>query len=179
MATRTAPAQVPCLLFYYFHPQSDGSPKNRAFSVLRGKIFGDERSPELPSRTELGHLHVQVHADAEEEGEAWGKFVHVQARLLGGPNVLDTVGDGKGQFQLSVGPSLLHVVSRDGNRVVFRHEVGSVPKNVRDDAHGGGRRINVRVPDHELLENIILDSALQLLQLHALLLGGHDVKGQD
>ena len=41
------------------------------------------------------------------------------------------------------------------------------------------RGVDVGVADHELLEDVVLDRAGELLGRHALLLGGHDVEGED
>ena len=50
--------------------------------------------------------------------------------------------------------------------------------DVGHDAHRGSGRIDVGVPDHELLEDVVLDRAGELLLRHALLLGRHDVARQ-
>ena len=42
----------------------------------------------------------------------------------------------------------------------------------------GSGRVDVGVADHELFEHVVLDGAGQLGRGDALLLGGHDVKGQ-
>src|SRR5690606_2590814 len=84
-----------------------------------------------------------------------------------------------GELQVAGGPGFLDVVAGDADGVELRHLLAGVGEDVRDDPHGRGRRIDVRVPYHELLEDVVLDGAGQLLRRHPLLLGGHDVERQD
>ena len=71
------------------------------------------------------------------------------------------------------------MVARDGDTVELGHVLGGIGEDVADDPHGCGGGIDVGVPDHELLEDVVLDGAGQQLLVHALLLAGHDVEGQD
>ena len=57
--------------------------------------------------------------------------------------------------------------------------LGGVRENVADDPHRRRRRINERVAHHELLEDVVLDGARQLILPHALLLCRHDIEGQN
>ena len=52
-------------------------------------------------------------------------------------------------------------------------------EDVRDDLHRGRRRVDVRVPHHELFEDVVLDGPGELLERHALLLGSDDVERED
>ena len=56
--------------------------------------------------------------------------------------------------------------------------LGGVFDNVGDDAHRRPGRVDVGVADHELLQNVVLDRAGELLLRDTLLLGGDDVAGQ-
>ena len=56
---------------------------------------------------------------------------------------------------------------------------GRVREDVRDDPHARGRRVDVRVADHELFEDVVLDGPRELLLRDALLLRRHDVEGED
>ena len=71
------------------------------------------------------------------------------------------------------------MVAGNGDGIEFRHVFRRVPENVRDDAHGGLRRIDVGVAHHKFFENVILNGPRQCLRLHALLFGCHDVKCQN
>ena len=55
----------------------------------------------------------------------------------------------------------------------------SAVADVGDNLHRRQGRVDVGVAHHELLEDVVLDGALQLLLRHTLLLGGDDVEGQD
>ena len=53
--------------------------------------------------------------------------------------------------------------------------LGGVPDDVGDDPHRRLRRIDIRVPHHELFENVVLHGAGKLGRVDPLLLGRHDV----
>ena len=71
------------------------------------------------------------------------------------------------------------MVTRDGDRVELRHVLRGELKDVGDDAHRELRRIDIGVTHHELLQDVVLDGALQLFVLGTLLQGSDDVEGQD
>ena len=54
-----------------------------------------------------------------------------------------------------------------------------VPEDVGDDAHGRRWRVDVRIPHHELLENVVLNGPRQLCGLDALFFCRNDVKRQN
>jgi hypothetical protein len=64
------------------------------------------------------------------------------------------------------------------DRVELGHLLRRVLDDVGHDAHAGRRRVDVGVADHELLEDVVLDGAAQLVLRHALLFGRHHVAGQ-
>src|SRR5204863_535248 len=51
--------------------------------------------------------------------------------------------------------------------------------DVAHDAHARPRRIDVGIAHHELLEDVVLDGALQLFRWHALLFRRDDEEGHD
>ena len=137
-----------------------------------------EPGPQQPGGPQLGHLHEEVHAHAPEEAEPGGELVDSQPRGQPGPGVLHAVGEGVGQLDVEGGPRLLHVVAGDRDRVEPPHPLGGEGDDVGHDPHRRRRRVDERVADHELLEDVVLDGPGELLGLHALLLRGHDVEGQ-
>ncbi len=141
--------------------------------VLRPEV-PDELGPQQPRRPQLRDLHEVVHADAPEEGQARREAVDVEPGVPPGPQVLDAVGEGVRELQVGRRPGLLDVVAGDGDRVELRHLLRGVGEDVGDDLHRGLGRIDVGVPDHELLEDVVLDGPGELLGLDALLGGrGH------
>ena len=93
-----------------------------------------------------------------------------------GAHVLDAVGERVGELEVRRRPGLLHVVAGDRDRVELGHLGGGVGEDVRDDRHRRCRWVDVRVADHELLEDVVLDRPGELGCRHALLLGGDDVE---
>ena len=150
---------------------------------LRFRVLGvevrDQFAPQQPARTQLGHLHEEVHPDAPEERQPRRELVDVQARIQTGLDVLDAVGERVCQLQIRCGAGFLDVVAGDGDRIELRHPGAGVAEDVGDDPHRRLGRIDVGVADHELLEDVVLDGPGQLLRRHALLLGGHHVQRED
>ncbi len=73
---------------------------------------------------------------------------------------------------------LLQVVGADVDRVPLRDVLDRVGDHVRDQAHRGRRRERVGAAREELLDDVVLRRALQLLLGHPLILGGDDVQRQ-
>jgi hypothetical protein len=143
-----------------------------------GAEFLHDAPPQQARRAQLGHFHVEVHADAEEERQPAGEIVDVHAFGDGGAHVFHAVGQGQRQFQRRRGARFLHVVAGDRDRVELRHMLGGVGDDVGDDAHRRFGRIDVGVAHHEFFEDVVLDGARQLLAADARLLGRDDVAGQ-
>src|SRR5581483_10635711 len=74
---------------------------------------------------------------------------------------------------------LLHVVAGDRDRVEARHLLARVLDDDGDDPHRGRGRVDVRVPDHELLQDVVLDGPGELRARHALLLTRDDEARED
>ena len=84
-------------------------------------------------------------------------------RAGGRAHVLEAVGDGEGQLEIRRRPGLLHVVAGDRDRVEPRHGGRGVLDDVGHDPHARLGRVDVGVPDHELLEDVVLDGPVELV----------------
>ncbi len=73
----------------------------------------------------------------------------------------------------------MHVIAADADAVELGHLPRAIAEDVAHDAHARPRRIDVGVAHHELLEDVVLDGALQLFRWNALFLRGHDEEGHD
>ena len=146
-------------------------------------VFGLKRShnavPQGTARAELGDLGDKVHSDGPKEAEARSEVVDVKTRRQAGPQVFEAVGQRVGELDFGRSTRLVHVVARNRNAVELGHPPAGVAKNVGNNAQAGRRRVDVGVAHHELLEDVVLDGALQRLRGHALFFGSHDIKGQD
>ena len=151
--------------------------QHRRLGVLRLERLHD-LPPQQARGAHLGDFEIEVHADRPEEAQASGELVHVQPLGQRGFHVFLAVGQREGEFQRLVGAGFLHVVAGDADRVELRHLLRRVFDDVADDAHRRCRRKDVGVADHELLEDVVLDGAGELVLRNALLLGRHDVAGQ-
>ena len=152
--------------------------QRKGFGAL-GAEPRDQFAPQQPAGPKFGHLHEEVHPDAPEERQPRRELVDVQAGVQAGFEVVDTVGQRVGQLQIGCGTGFLDVIAGNRDGVELRHLGTGVGEDVGDDPHGGLRRIDIGVADHELLEDVVLDGPGQLLRRHALLLGGHHIEGQN
>ncbi len=71
------------------------------------------------------------------------------------------------------------MIPGNGNAVELRHIIGRIFENITNDTHGHIRRINIRITDHELFQNIILNRTRHDALVYALFLAGKDVKSQN
>ncbi len=148
--------------------------QHQALRLLRLEVLLHQRRPEVARGAQLGDLHEEVHADAEEEREARREGVDVEARGEGGAHIFQAVGDGEGEFLHAGRPGFLHVIAGDRDRVEARHVLRRVGDDVGDDPHRGFRRVDVGVADHELLEDVVLDGPVEVLLGDPLLLARDD-----
>ncbi len=145
--------------------------------VLRVELLHQTR-PQQSCGAQFGDLHEEIHADAEKERQARREFVDLQTAGQRRPHIFESVSEGKGQFLHRCRAGLFHMIAGNRNRVELRHMPRGVFDNVGDNAHRRCGRVDIRVANHEFLEDVILDRALEFLLRHALLLGGDDEPGQ-
>src|SRR5262245_18638092 len=153
--------------------------EHQRLDLLGREVLPHERGPEQARRPQLRHLHVEAHADGEEERQPAREGVDVEPLGERRTHVLEAVRDGERQLQVARRPGLLHVVPGDRDRVEARHLLRGVLDDVRDDPHRGSWRVDVGVADHELLQDVVLDGPRQLRPRDALLLPGDDEARQD
>ena len=60
------------------------SSKQARFWIFRLEVLCDEVRPEATRSAHFGNFHIEVHADAPEEGQARRKVVDVETSLGGG-----------------------------------------------------------------------------------------------
>ena len=153
-------------------------PQHRRLQVFRLELGHDLR-PQEPRRAKLGDLHEEIHADSKKERQARRKIVDIETRGQRRAHILAAVGQRKGEFLHLRRTRFLHVIAGNRDRVELRHVLRAEADNVGDDAHRRFGRIDIGVAHHELFQNIVLNGSLELLGLHALLLGCDDVVGEN
>ena len=126
----------------------------------------------------LRDFHEQVFALRPEEREPRRKSVDVDAGLDAGADVFDAVGQRVSHFQVGGRAGFLHVITGDRDRVELRHVLRGELEDVRDDPHARLGRIDVGVPHHVFLQNVVLDRAGELLLFNALFFRCGDEKRQ-
>ena len=150
--------------------------KGHRLGVLRVEGL-HQRSPQQPTRPELGDFHKMVHSDSPKKGDPGRKRVHVQPGTNSFTHVFHSIGQRVSQLQIGCCAGFVHVITAHTNGVETRHSLRRVPEDVADQFHGGFGWIDVRIPHHELFENIVLDGSRELFGWHTLLLSGYNVKG--
>ena len=126
--------------------------------VLRIELR-QQLGPQQPRGAHLGDFHEEVHADRPEERQPRREAVDVEAGRKPGAQIFDAVGQRIGEFEVLRRAGFLHVIAGDRDRIVFRHLLRGVGKDVGDDPHRGRRRIDVGVAHHELFQNVVLNGA--------------------
>ena len=100
---------------------------------------------------------------------------------LGADLVEDGAGGGEREGELLLGrrAGLLQVVAADVHRVPLRHRAVAVLGDVGDELQRGLGREDVGAAGEVFLDDVVLDGALELGEVGALLLGGGDVEGEE
>jgi len=133
------------------------------------EFFLDHDCPETTGGSHLGNLHVKVHADGPEERQTRSELVDCHSRFQSCADILQSVSNREGHLQDVIGSRLLHMVSGNGDRVVFGHVVCGVRENITNNLHRGLRRVDEGVTDHKLLQDIVLNSTGKLCKFCSLL----------
>jgi hypothetical protein len=144
-----------------------------------GLKLRQQLGPQQPRRAHLGDFHEEVHADRPEERQPRCKAVNIESGREPGAEIFDAVGQRVGELEVLGRAGLLHVIAGDGDRVVFRHFLRGVRKDVGDDPHRGRRRIDVGVAHHEFFQNVVLNGAREFFRRHALFLGSRNEQRED
>ena len=124
--------------------------------------------PYAAGSTELGNLLQNVVVSVPEEGQTAGKIIDVQAGLDSSLAVCNTISNGKCDFLGSSGTSLTDMVAGDGNSIPLRYILGAILKDVGNQTHGRTWREDISTTCSVLLQNIVLNSTLQLVCRHAM-----------
>ena len=149
--------------------------EHHGFRLLCMEALLHDLCPDAAGGTELRDLFENVVVCVPEEGETACERIDAEACLDRSLDVGDAVRNGECNLLRCRGAGLADVVARDGNRVPVRDVLGAIFKDVRDEAHGRARREDVRTACCILLQNVILDGALELVRRDALLLRHCDV----
>ncbi len=153
--------------------------------VLHAIALAAELLPEDSHRAQLRVLLDEAKARVHEEGDAAEDGAH--ALLVGaagqrfqalahGVEDRDRVAHRVGDLLHRCRARLLEVVGADVDRVPLRDVRDGVGDRVRREAHRRGGRKGVGAAREELLDDVVLGRALELLLADALLLGGDDVE---
>ena len=89
--------------------------------VLRREALLHQLRPQEACRAQLGDLHEEVHADAEEERDARREGVDREAGVDGGADIFEAVGERVGELEIGRRPGFLHVIAGDRDRIELRH----------------------------------------------------------
>ena len=148
----------------------------------RARMRAPKRSRMIPrtasSRPELGDLFQEIVVRVKEEGKSRRKGVHIQAGCNGRADVSDGIGEREGDFLYGGRASFANVVAADGDSVPFGYLAGRPGEQVRDDAHGRARRVDIGAARNVFLQDVILDGSGDLGQIGALVARHQDIEAQ-
>ena len=153
-------------------------PQHFRARVLRLELIHDP-APKQTCRPQLGRFHEEIHTDGKEKTETARKLIDIHAPRDGGTHVLATIRQSECQLLNKVRAGLLHVVARDRNRVKLRHVIRGIFNDISDDPHRRFRRIYVGVPNHEFLQNVVLNGPRKQRPVMALFFSSHDEACKD
>ncbi len=150
--------------------------------VLDAVALAGDLVPDAAEGAHLAHLLDEADARVHEEGDAGDDIAPAVLRDLAGREHRvqdgDRGGHGVGDLLDRGGPGLLEVVAADVDRVPLGDVVDRVADHVGRQAERGHRREHVRAPRQVLLDDVVLGRALELGDVHTLLLGDDLIERQ-
>src|ERR1700678_4530488 len=153
--------------------------QHQGAGIAGAEAFAQGAGPEAAGGAEFRDLHKQLVVGIEEEGELRREFVHGEAGGDGSFDVGDAIRETEGDFLHVCGTVFADVIAGDGDCVPVGEFVAAAGENIGDDAHGGAQRIDVSAAGDIFLEDVILHSAGEALQIRALLFGDGDVEREE
>ena len=152
--------------------------KRKGFWILRIELFYNF-CPKHTGSTHFCDFHKVIHSYSPKKGEARSKIIDLQSGFNSCADIFQTICQSICQFNICSGTCFLHMIARNRNAVKLGHMLSGIFKNIRNNTHRRGWRIDVCIPNHKFLKDIILNRALQLFGLNALFFGSYDVKCQN
>src|SRR5207302_452250 len=125
------------------------------------KLLLHETGPQTSRRAELGDFFEQVGERGEEKGQARRELIEVQSHGQRPPHVLEAVRERERHLLRRRRARLPHVIARHGDRIDAQALDRDEPAHVDREAQRRLDRIDVRAARDELLEDVVLDGALQ------------------
>ena len=135
--------------------------------------------PDAAGRAELGDLLEEVEVAVEEERQARGELLDVEAAGQAQLDVAEAVGEGEGELLRGRRAGLADVVAGDRQRLVVRDVLGAVLHEVADQAQVRLGREQPLLLRDVLLEDVGLQRAVEDPEVDALALGGDEVHAED
>ena len=135
--------------------------------ILRAEAIAHDAGPDAAGGAKLGDLFEKIVMRVEEEGEARGEAVDVEARVDGSLDVGDAVGQCEGDFLRGGRSRFAHVVAGDGDGVPLGQVLAGPGEDVGDDAHGVANGINIGAARNVLLKDVVLDGAGEFADIGA------------
>ncbi|MNE62127.1 hypothetical protein D3C80_1573920 [compost metagenome] len=135
--------------------------------------------PKKPSCAHFSNFHEVIHPDGPKEAQTGRKGVHIHSGVDSCSQVFQTICQGVSQLDAGSCSGFLHVITRNGNRVESWHFFGRVGKNVCNDLHRRSRGVDIRIPNHEFLQNIILNGSGKFFLFHSLFFCRNNVESHN
>jgi hypothetical protein len=131
--------------------------------------------PHPAKGTILGDFFEEVVLGVEDPRDAGADVVGTNSTGDAGVNVGDGVSEGEGHLLHGGRAGVADVVAADADRVEAGQFAGAVGHEVRREAQGGTRRVDVGAARDVLLEDVVLSGAGDAILWYALLLADDGV----
>ena len=152
--------------------------KHPGAGLLSTEALLHDTGPQSARCPELGHLLKQVVVAGKEEGKPAGEGIHIKPHVNGCLNIGDAIGQSKGQLLSSGGPGLPYMVAANADGVPARHMLPAISEDIGDQPHRGAGREDIGPAGNILLQDVVLNGAIELRRINPLLFGQGDIHRQ-
>ena len=152
--------------------------KHHGLWLLSVETLLHNLSPYAAGSAELSNFFQNVVMCIPEEGETACEIINVQTSLNSSLAICNTISNGKCNFLRSSRACLTDMITGNRDSIPLWNVLGAILKDIGNQTHGWTWREDISTTSSILLQNIVLNSTLQLVSWYTLLLCNSDVHSQ-
>ena len=134
--------------------------------------------PQAAGSTEFGYFREEIQACGKNPADTGSKIINLLACFDCSINIGHGISEGKSDFLYLGSTCFANVISANADSIPFGDILRAISKCICNQTHGRTWREDIGSAGDIFLENIVLNSALQLLRLYALLFGNSNIHCQ-